>query len=359
MRHHGGRHRNPLLAQEPAVASEAVPRHPRNGKILHPPHLRTICQDGPARELSRGDQHQIQGPGAGAHPRDHPAAGALRADRPQYGPLHRLCGLHTHEARPRGRNDRHPVGPPDPQRGGLPRHHRRVPRLRRPPQRPDDRGHQAHPSRHGLRIHPGLGQQPHQQGQVFHRKARPRAGTGLSPVGRVLLELGHLHLEGRLNHRGLREVPARPPRPLPRADGRPGDRCRTSGRGDRLLGVPRHLDRLRHHGEGRQRLCALRGVRLERRGHLGLGLPALAQGPLRQRRACRGVLPLRHALVDRLAACGQDRRHQRPEGVHRRRYGRRADGLPPLRGAEHQKIHRRSQVPQRRQAHLIRWIRCA
>ena len=60
---------------------------------------------------------------------------------------------------------------------------------------------------------------------------------------------------------------------------------------------------------GRQRLCALRGVRLERRGHLGLGLPALAQGPLRQRRACRGVLPLRHALVDRLAACGQDRRH--------------------------------------------------
>ena len=86
---------------------------------------------------------------------------------------------------------------------------------------------------------------------------------------------------------------------------------------------------------------------------MGFGLPAFAQGPLCQRRARRGLLPLRHTQFDRFAPEGQDRRDQWTEGVHRRGHGRRADGLPPLRGAEHQEIHRRSQVPQRRQAHLI------
>ena len=44
-----------------------------------------------------------------------------------------------------------------------------------------------------------------------------------------------------------------------------------------FFGVPRHLDRLRHHGEGRQRLRPLRRVRLERCRDMGLGLPAFAQ----------------------------------------------------------------------------------
>lgn len=61
-----------------------------------------------------------------------------------------------------------------------------------------------------------------------------------------------------------------------------------------FLGVPRHLDRLRHHGKGRQRLCPLRRLRVERRRHMGLGLPARPQRPLRQRRPRRGVLCLRH-----------------------------------------------------------------
>ena len=155
------------------------------------------------------------------------------------------------------------------------------------------------------------------------------------------------------------QIPARAPCHVQRCDEGAGHRCREGHRGDRLLGVPRHLDRLRHHGEGRQRLRPLRRVRLERRRDMGFGLPAFAQGPLCQRRARRGLLPLRYTQFDRFAPKGQDRRDQRTEGVHRRRHGRRADGLPPLRGAEHQEIHRRSQVPQRRQAHLIRWIRCA
>ena len=49
---------------------------------------------------------------------------------------------------------------------------------------------------------------------------------------------------------------------------------------------------------------------------------------------------------------GQGGRHQRPEGVHRRGYRRRADDLPALRGAEHQEVHRRSQIPQRRRRHI-------
>ena len=99
-------------------------------------------------------------------------AGALRADRPQYGPLHRLCGLYAAQGEPRRRNDRHAVGSPDPQRGRFPHDHRRVPRIRRPARRTADRGHQTHTPRYGLRLHPGFGRPHHQQSQVLHRKAR-------------------------------------------------------------------------------------------------------------------------------------------------------------------------------------------
>ena len=108
---------------------------------------------------------------------------------------------------------------------------------------------------------------------------------------RVLLEFGYLHLEGAGHRRGLPQIPARAPCHVQRRDEGAGHRCREDHRGDRLLGVPRHLDRLRHHGKGRQRLCPLRRLRLERRRHMGLGLPARPQRPLRQRRPRRGVLP--------------------------------------------------------------------
>ena len=120
--------------------------------------------------------------------------------------------------------------------------------------------------------------------------------------GEFLLEFGHLRVEGALDRRGLREIPPRAPRALQRRDARHRNRRRAQRRGDRLFGVPRHLDRLRHHGEGRQRLRPLRRVRLERRRDVGFGLPAFAQGPLRQRRARRGLLPLRYAQFDRFAA---------------------------------------------------------
>ena len=37
-------------------------------------------------------------------------------------------------------------------------------------------------SRHGLRLHPGLGRQAHQQGQVLHREARHRTGAGVPAI---------------------------------------------------------------------------------------------------------------------------------------------------------------------------------
>ena len=39
-----------------------------------------------------------------------------------------------------------------------------------------------HASRHGLRLHPGLGRQAHQQGQVLHREARHRTGAGVPAI---------------------------------------------------------------------------------------------------------------------------------------------------------------------------------
>ena len=93
-----------------------------------------------------------------------------------------LCGLYADEAQSRRRNDRHPGGPPDPQRRRLPGDHRRMSRLRIGAQRADDRGHQTHASRHGLRLHPGLGRQAHQQGQVLHREARHRTGAGVPAI---------------------------------------------------------------------------------------------------------------------------------------------------------------------------------
>lgn len=92
--------------------------------------------------ISRRDEPQIQGSGVAAYPRNRGETGALRADRPQYGPLHRLCGLYAAQGEPRCRDDRHAVGSPDPQRGRFPHDHRRMPRVRRPARRPADRGHQ-------------------------------------------------------------------------------------------------------------------------------------------------------------------------------------------------------------------------
>ena len=90
--------------------------------------------------------------------------------------------LHAAETQSRCRNDRHPGGSPDPQRRRLPGDHRRVSRLRLGARRADDRGHQTHASRHGLRLHPGLGRQAHQQGQVLHREARHRTGAGVPAI---------------------------------------------------------------------------------------------------------------------------------------------------------------------------------
>lgn len=85
-----------------------------------------------------------------------------------------------------------------------------------------------------------------------------------------------------------------------------------------LFVQPSHFDRLRRHGEGRQRLRALQRRRgLERRGDVGFALPALAQGPLRQRQACGGLLRLRYAQLHHLAARRQGGRRERVEGVHR------------------------------------------
>ena len=106
-----------------------------------------------------------------------------------------------------------------------------------------------------------------------------------SKVPGRILEFGHLHLEGADHRRSLPEIPTRTPRHVQRRDEGAGHRRRENHRRNRLFGMPRHFDRLRHHGEGRQRIRPLRRFRLERRRHVGLGLPAFAQGPLRQRRA--------------------------------------------------------------------------
>ena len=206
---------------------------------------------------------QIQGPGAATPARTHRTAGAVRTRRPQHGPVYRLCGLHAAGAEPRRRDDRHPVGPPDTQRRRLPGHHRRMPRIRRQARRADDRGHQTHATRHGLRLHPGVGRAAREQSEVLHRETRPRTGADVPAMRRILLELGHLRLESEEHRCGVREIPARTPRAVQRTDARARHRCRTEHRGDGVLGVPRHLDRLRHHGKGRQCLCPLRRIRLE------------------------------------------------------------------------------------------------
>ena len=285
MCNHGGRHRYALLAQEPSGHAQTVSRHTRHREIVHSPDLRALRADDSRREFSGGDQPPLQGTGAAASARARRAAGALRAHRPQHGPLHRLCGLYAAQARPRGRDDCHPVGPSDSQRGGVPTHRHGLRLVRLGARRAADHRHHPHPPRNGLRIHPGLGRAGHQQGEELHREARSGAGADLPPVRRVSLELGHLRLEGEHHHRGLPPLSARAARPVQRRHAGTGERRRAHGPGDCLFGVPRRLNRLRRDGEGRQRICPPRRLRLERRGDLGLGLPALAQGPLRQRRA--------------------------------------------------------------------------
>ena len=113
------------------------------------------------------------------------------------------------------------------------------------------------------------------------------------------------------------------------------------------------LDRLRRDGEGEQRLCTPRRVRLERRGDLGLALPARPQGPLRQRQTREGLLRLRYAQLHHLAARGQGGRRERLEGVHRLDTEDVADDLPARRGAEHQEVYRRGEVQQGRGVYLI------
>ncbi len=174
----------PLLAQEPAVDAQTVPRHPRHRQIVYPPHLRALCKNRPAGNFlvvtnARYKDLVLQHiPEIGAKQVLCEPSAATRPPASLMQPI-RCAG------RSRREDDRHPVGSPDPQRGRFPRDHRRVPRFRRPARRTDDRGHQAHTPRYGLRLHPGFGRPDHQQGQVLHRKARPRAGADLPPDRRI------------------------------------------------------------------------------------------------------------------------------------------------------------------------------
>lgn len=153
-------------------------------------------------------------------------------------------------------------------------------------------------------------------------------GADVPAMRRISLELRHLRLESRRHHRSGAHLPARAPRPLLGHPAGIGHFRRSGSHRPSILRMPLHLDRLRRDGEGEQRLCTPRRVRLERRGDLGLALPARPQGPLRQRQTREGMLYGRkYPQLHRLPPGRQSSRHQRPEGVHRGGYGGRAADL--------------------------------
>ena len=112
-------------------------------------------------------------------------------------------------------DDRHPGGSPDPQRGGFPRHHRRMPRLI------DDRAAlMDRPAIKPTRPETGYGyiqvsdDRTISKVKCLHRKTQPGAGADVPAMRRISLELRHLRLESRRHHRSGAHLPARAPRPL-------------------------------------------------------------------------------------------------------------------------------------------------
>ena len=176
LHYHGGRHRQPFLADQPPLAAQTVPRYPRHRQKFHPPYLRTLRQDHPAGELPRSDQQHLQTAGTRTPARAESASGTLRTGRTQYGPLHRLRRMAAPKRQSRRNDDRHPRRPPDPQRRGVPQSNIRKRRIHRTATCDDDHRHPAQPPRHRIRLYPdrpGTGRRPQKANTAPRPNSRP------------------------------------------------------------------------------------------------------------------------------------------------------------------------------------------
>ena len=308
----------------------------------------------PAEKFPGRDQRPLQRPRAGTNPGTRAGTGTLRTRRTQHGSLHLLCSLRTAEARSGSEDDRHPGGSPDPQRGGFPRHHRRMPRLHRRPGGSDDR---RHPSPPGPETGYGYIQVSDDRTiskvKCFTEKPNLELAQTFLQCGEFLWNSGIFVWKVGDIIEAVRTY-------LPEHHALFSDIQPVLGTSEEAEAIARVFSECRSISIDYGVMEKANNVYV-RRGEFGWSdvgtWGSLYQHARKDRYANakpeKGCYTdEKHPQLHRLPPGRQSSRHQRPEGVHRGGYGGRAADLSAQRGTEYQEVHRRSEIQRRRQTYL-------